>query len=253
MSRKALDIVFSFGGAVLALTLLVLGFVLADQKSFADDYVKQELGAQRITFATEEELANDAKANPDNPVGTWKPGSACLSENAGKALETGAQAECYAKYYIGMHMSRSAKNQKFSAPINVKIGGQEQTLTTMEGQTYATIGTIRTALAADQKKLAEAGNKEAADLRQKDVDAAASLRTTMQTGETLRGLLLTTYGFSIFGDKAGLAATVAFVAAGVLAIVAAAGFVHAFFEYRRTATKKEAVVTTPGGAGLEAR
>lgn len=238
MSRKALDILFSTGGALLAVTLLVLGFVLADQKSFADDYVKQELGAQRITFATADKLTDEEK--------NWKPGSVCLEENAGKRMETGKQAECYAKYFIAKHMDTSAKNAKFSAPIKVNLEGSEQTLTSMEGQTYATIGTIRTALAADQKALAEKGDKAAADARQKDVDAAASLRTTMQTGETLRGLLLTTYGFSIFGDKAGLAANVAFVAAAILALVAIAGFVHAFLEYRKPATKTE---TASAGSG----
>jgi hypothetical protein len=248
MSRKALDILFSTGGALLAITMLVLAFVLADQNAFADDYVKTELGSQKITFATTEELEKDAAANPGNAVTDWKEGSVCLTENAGKALETGKQAECYAKYYIGMHMARSAQNQKFSAPINVNIGGADQTLTTMEGQTYATIGTIRTALAADQKALADSGNKAAADARQKDVDAAASLRTTMQTGETLRGLLLTSYGFSIFGDKAGLAADVAFIAAAILGVVAAGGFVHAFLEYRKGATASLGAMKATGDA-----
>ena len=254
MSRKALDLVFSAGGAVLALIMLVLGFVLADQAAFADDYVKDELGAQRITFATQEELDKDKAANPDNAVTEWKAESSCLVENAGKALETGKQAECYGKYYIGMHMSRSAKNQKFSTPIKVTIAGKEETLATMEGQTYATIGTIRTALAADQKALADKGDKAAADLRQKDVDAAASLRTTMQTGETLKGLLLTSYGFSIFGEKAGLAANVAYAAAAVLFIVAIAGFVHAFLEARKPApAAKTTTNAVPGQTGVEAR
>jgi hypothetical protein len=251
MSRKALDIVFSGGAAVLALALLVLGLVLISQQNFASDYVRDELGAQRIVFATEEDLANDAKANPDNAVLDWKDGSVCLTKNAGKPMETGKQAECYAKYYIAMHMSRSAKNLKLSSPITVKIAGVEQTLTTMEGQTYATLGGIRTALANDQKALSESGDTEAADLRQKDVDAVAGLRTTMQTGETLRGLLLTSYGFSTFGDKAGIAATVSFIVAGVLAIVAIAGFAHAFYEYRRTSKKSSSVVVAPGRGGLE--
>ena len=254
MSRKQLDIVFSGGAAVLAIVMLVFGIVMASQQSFAKDYVKTELAAQKITFATDEELATDAKNNPGNAVLDWKAGSVCLSENAGKAMTTGKQAECYAKYYIGMHMARSAVNQKFSAPITVKIGGNEQTLTTMEGQTYATIGTIRTALAADQKALAEAGNKAAADARQKDVDAAASLRTTMQTGETLRGLLLTTFGFSTFGDKAGLASSVSYAAAVVLAIIAIAGFAHAYFEWRRTRTVTAgAAVSASNAPRAEAR
>lgn len=220
MSRKQLDILFSVGAIVIAGLLVVIGLVMADQKSFADDYVKQELGAQRITFQTADKLTDDEK--------NWKPGSSCLEDNAGKKMETGKQAECYAKYYIAKHMDTSAKNQKFATPIKVTLEGQEQTLTSMEGQTYATIGTIRTALAADQKALADSGNKAAADIRQKEVDAAASLRTTMQTGETLRGLLLTTYGFSIFGDKAGLAATVCYLAGAALFVLGAAGLVHAF-------------------------
>ena len=218
VKRRTLDIIFAGGGVVVAVLLFVLGFVLMDQQNFAKDYVKGELGAQQIWFS----------ATPTDEEKTWKPGSTCLTEYAGKLMETGPQAECYAKYYIAKHMDTSAKNLKFSSPINVKLGSGDKTLTTMEGQTYATIGTIRTALAADQKALADKGDKAAADLRQKDVDAAASLRTTMQTGETLRGLLLTTYGFSIFGDKGGLAALVCFIVAGVILALSAAGFVHAF-------------------------
>ena len=62
----------------------------------------------------------------------------------------------------------------------------------------------------------------------KQLDAATALRSTFQTGETLRGLLLTTYGFSIFGDKAGLAALICFITAALIAVLSAAGFVHAF-------------------------
>jgi hypothetical protein len=47
-------------------------------------------------------------------------------------------------------------------------------------------------------------------------------------GETLRGLLLTSYGFSEFGVKGDQVATVAYIAAFVLLLLAAAGFFHAF-------------------------
>ncbi len=49
----------------------------------------------------------------------------------------------------------------------------------------------------------------------------------MFKGETLRGLLLTSYGFSEFGVKAGQAAIVAFLAAALMALLGIAGFVHA--------------------------
>ena len=220
MKRRTLDIIFASGGALLAIAMLVLGLVLMDQYNWGKDYVKEELGSQKITFAAADKLTEEEK--------TWKPGSSCLVENAGKLMTTGSQAECYAKYYIGLHLEESAKNLKLSAPIKVNVGGTDQTLTTMEGQTYATLGSIRTALAADQKALADKGDTAAAAARQKDVDAVASLRTSQQTGETLRGLLLTSYGFSIFGEKANTIAMVTFIIAALLALLSIAGFVHAW-------------------------
>ncbi len=220
MKRRTLDIIFASGGMVIALAMLLLGFFLVDQYNWAQEYVKEGLGSQKIYFTAADKLTDEEK--------NWKPGSSCLAENGGKLMTTGAQAECYAKYYIGLHIETGAAAVKFSAPIKVTLGGTEQTLTSLEGQTYATMGTIRTALAADQKALADAGNKTAADARQKDVDATAAQRTTQQTGETLRGLLLTSYGFSIFGDKANTVASIAFVLAFVLAVLSIAGFVHAW-------------------------
>jgi len=61
----------------------------------------------------------------------------------------------------------------------------------------------------------------------------------MQTGETLRGLLLTVYGFSVLGDMAGLASNLLYALAAIMFALAAAGFVHAL------ATPKEKAVFTP--------
>ena len=52
-------------------------------------------------------------------------------------------------------------------------------------------------------------------------------RETVFKGETLRGLLLTSYGFSEFGTKAGQAATVAFLASFLMLLMTIAGFIHA--------------------------
>ena len=49
---------------------------------------------------------------------------------------------------------------------------------------------------------------------------------TMFRGETLRGLLLNAYAFDTMGMIAGIAAIAAFVAAGVMLILAALGFWH---------------------------
>ena len=220
MKRRTLDIIFAAGGVLLAALLVVLGFVLADQQSFAKDYVKGELSAQKISFAPAENLKEEEK--------NWKPGSVCLVENAGKTMETGKQAECYAKYYIAFHMTQSATTAGFP------------------GETYATLGPIRTDLATQVKTAKDKNDTATADAAQKKLDSATALRGTMQTGETLRGLLLTTYGFSIFGNKAALAANVLFVLAGLMLVLSIAGFVHAFV------TPKEKVVgvlTAPTAAG----
>ena len=66
-------------------------------------------------------------------------------------------------------------------------------------------------------------------------------------GEMLRGALLTSYGFSVLGEKAALASNVALVAAALLAVLSAAGFVHAFVTPR---TKPFAAVAAPQGERL---
>ena len=65
-----------------------------------------------------------------------------------------------------------------------------------------------------------------ADLSKQLADATTN-RETVFKGETLRGLLLTSFGFSQFGDKAAQAATVAYIGAGVLGLLALFGMLHA--------------------------
>ena len=219
MKRRTLDIIFAGGGVVLAAVMVVLGLVLADQQSFAKDYVKTELGDQKIVFAQADKLTDEEK--------NWKPGSKCLTEYAGKTMETGKMAECYANFYIALHMENSAKTAGF------------------EGATYATLGATRTDLTAQVKAAKDKGDTAAADAAQKKLDSATSLRSTLQTGETLRGLLLTSYGFSIFGEKAGLAATVCYVLAGIVFILSIAGLVHAYLAHD---AKIGIVQTSPGSA-----
>jgi hypothetical protein len=210
MKRRTLDIIFASGGLIVAALLVALGFALSTQYAFARDYVKGELGAQKISFATADKLT------PEDT--SWKPGSTCLVTYAGQPVETGAQAECFAKYYIAMHMSNAAINAGFP------------------DATYATLGTTQTDLRAQIAAAKAKGDTTAANDAQKKLDAATSLRSTMQTGETLRGLLLTTYGFSVLGDMAGLAANLIYGLALLMAILAVAGFIHAFV------TPKEEVI-----------
>ncbi len=194
MKRRTLDIVFSVGGVLLALLLLVLGLVLRNQANFAKTYVRDQLSQQKITFTPVAGLSDEEKK------------ADCLVANAGKALTTGKQAECYANEYIGLHVS--------------EING---------GKTYSqTSGDSRAARAAADEALKADPNSQNA----KDLDAAAKVLAgktdSLFRGETLRGLLLTSYGFSIFGQRAEQAAWVCFMVALVLLLASIAGFIHAF-------------------------
>jgi hypothetical protein len=202
MKRKTLDKIFAAGGLIVAILLGVLGYALWTQASFSTSFVKEELGSQKIVFTTADKLTAEEKS--------WKPGSACLTEFAGQPLETGAQAQCYASYYIALHMETAATTAGFP------------------GATYATLGTTRSDLSA-QITAAKARNDNAAAAdAQKKLDSATALRTTMQTGDTLRGLLLTTYGFSTIGEIAGLTAWLLSMLAVVMFGLSVAGFGHAF-------------------------
>ena len=112
----------------------------------------------------------------------------CLKDNGGKPLVTGKQAECYANNYIAVHLK----------DVN-------------DGKTYAQT------------------SSEARAIKDQDSAEAQELNDKVQTlfrGETLRGLLLTSYGFSIFGDRAQTAAYVCYLVALVLLLAAIAGFIH---------------------------
>lgn len=215
MKRRTLDITLAGGGLVVAVLLFVLGFAAFGQYNFSQNYVKEELSAQKIVFTPADKLTAEEK--------TWKAGSECLVTYGGQLMETGPQAECYAKYYIALHMENAAETAGFP------------------GATYATLGGIRTDLSTQITAAKAKGDTVAAADLQKKLDSATSLRTTMQTGETLRGLLLTVYGFSVLGSMAGLAGNILYGLAAVMLVLAIAGFIHAFV------TPKEKVVFAPTG------
>jgi hypothetical protein len=199
MKRRTLDVMFSVGGLVLAGLLLVAGLVLTNNASFAKNYVTSQLAQQNITFKTADTLTDEEKK------------ADCLVKNAGQKLTDGKQAECYANSFIGLHLR--------------SIGG---------GMTYAELGTPQNAIKAQVVKAQESNDPNLANL-QKQLDDITQQRDTVFKGETLRGLLLTSYGFSEFGTKAGQAALVAFLAAILLALLSVAGFVHAFVTPRSQA------------------
>jgi len=193
MKRRTLDLIFSAGGIVLAVLLLTLGLVLQNQANFAKDYVHNQLSQQKITFTPVAGLTGEEKQ------------ASCLVANAGKPLTTGKQAECYANKYIGLHVTKINDGKTYSETSGAARGLEQQ-------------------LEAVQ---ASNANSPQAKALQQQVDTLNGKADTLFKGETLRGLLLTSYGFSIFGDRAQTAAYVSFAAALVLFLASIAGFVHA--------------------------
>jgi hypothetical protein len=185
-------VLFSAGGIALAGLLLVLGLVMTSNANFAKNYVKNQLSQQNITFKTADTLTDEEKQ------------SACLVKFAGQPLTTGKQAECYANDFIGLHVKATAK-----------------------GLTYAELGTPQTELRTQVAAATKTNDPGLADL-QKQLADVTSQRETLFKGETLRGLLLTSFGFSVFGVKGEQVATVAYIVAALLALLSIAGFVHAF-------------------------
>jgi len=199
MKRRTLDIMFSLAGVAIAVLLVATGLILTSNANFAKNYVAEQLAQQNITF------------KPANALTEEERQASCLVENAGKKLTTGKQAECYANNFIGLHLKSTA-----------------------DGQTYADLGTPQSQLRAKVAEAQKANDPALTDL-QKQLSDVTAQRETVFKGETLRGLLLTTYGFSEFGTKAAQAATVAFLAAGVMALLAIAGFIHAYVTPRSKA------------------
>jgi hypothetical protein len=189
MKRRTLDLLFSIGGVGLAGLLLIIGVVMSSNADFSKKYVTDQLAQQKITFKAAEALTAEEKQAP------------CLVAYAGQPLLTGKQAECYANEFIGLHVKTSGK-----------------------GRTYAEIGDDQTALRA---QIAAAGGAANAPDLQKQLTDLTATRETVFKGETLRGVLLTSYGFSELGNKADQAATVIFLGVILLTALSIAGFAHA--------------------------
>jgi hypothetical protein len=187
--RRTID-KFLIGFGVVAVAVLALaGALLTWGHNFAQDYVGKELRSQQIFF-------------PDAAT-LQKQGRDDLVKYAGEQLTTGQEAQAYASFING-HLDAVA-----------------------DGQTYAQLGAPETAAktAVTDAKSNGASDATVADLQAK-ADGITAQRNTLFKGETLRGLLLSTYAWSTIATIAGIAAIVSFVAAVVVLGLVIAGFVH---------------------------
>jgi hypothetical protein len=163
---------------------LVVGGVALWLGSFIQGNVRTELASQQITFSTADKMTDQEKALPG------------MVENAGLPLTTGNQAQVYASL-MGLHLQEAAEGAGYP------------------GASYATLGGIANDLKAKVKSATTSGDKDAADKAQADLTAVTNLRNTMLTGSTLRGNLLSSFGWD--NVATGILASGAFIL--VLALV----------------------------------
>jgi hypothetical protein len=186
--RRTIDVVLSAAGVVVTAVLIAAGALLTWGSNFAEDYVHDELVAQNIQFP------DAATLEEDNPT---------LVGFADAVVDTGPEAEAYATYING-HLQGIAGGATYA-----DLGGPER-----EARTA-----LETAQAdgADEASIAEL---------QGTYDEISAQRNSLFKGETLRGLLLSTFAWSTIGRIAGIAAVFAFVAAGLMTVLVILGVVH---------------------------
>jgi hypothetical protein len=162
---------------------------------FIQSNIREELSVQQISFNAAEKLSDEEKAIPG------------LLENAGQPVTTGNQAKIYSEL-IALHVSEAAKTAGY------------------EGETYATVGGIQRGLRAEVAAATEAKDDAALEKAQAELDKVTNLRNTMLTASTLRGNLLSAFGWDNFG-------TGATVTGAIIAVLGLVFFGLYIYELRR--------------------
>jgi len=187
LRRRSIDKVLIGMGLAAAIVFAVAGGLLMWGSNFAGNYVHDELSSQKVFFPAKAELVKEGRTD--------------LAGFAGQQVTNGHQAQAYASL----------------------INGHLQTIG--NGKTYSQIDDRGAAQAVTDAKAAGKSPTEIAKL-QANADQLSATRNTLFKGETLRGLLLTSYAWWTIGRIAGIAAWVAFIGAAVMAALVVAGIVH---------------------------
>jgi hypothetical protein len=187
ITRRTVDTILTGFGLVATVAFAVAGGLLLWGANFSNDYVHKELASQHVTFPA----AADLKAE----------GRTDLLKFAGQDVTNGHQAQAYASYING-HLK--------------EIGG---------GKTYSQIDDRGAQAAADAARESGAPKAEVAKLQAK-ADALHAQRDTLFKGETLRGLLLSSYAWWTVGRIAFFAAVGAFAAAALMGVLDILGWMH---------------------------
>ena len=187
MKRKAFDTLASTIGALLGVVLITAGGLLTWGGTFANNQVKDQLAAQKITMPA-------ATHNPKEDPSVTK----FFAAHGNTLMTTGKEAQMYADHYIAFHVSGIGGGKVYS-----ELSGEE-------------IG-LKAQLAADPKN---------AELAAKVTALDATVNTVFK-GESLRGMLLNAYAFWQLGQIAMISAWVSYLGGVLFLILAALGFAHA--------------------------
>jgi hypothetical protein len=187
LRRRTLDKLLIGTGAVAAVVFAAAGGLLMWGSNFAEDYVHDELASQNVEFPDADSLREEGRDD--------------LVKYADEQVTTGAEAEAYAGYIAG-HMEGIA-----------------------DGKTYSEIDDRGAAQAVVDARENGASEAEIAEL-QATANELKAQRDSLFRGETLRGLLLTSFAWATVGMIAGIAAWVAFAGAALLVALVMAGLVH---------------------------
>jgi hypothetical protein len=187
VTRRRIDQLLIAAGFVATVVLVIAGSLLTWGSNFAEDYVSDELSAQRINFPPAEVLAEEGRDD--------------LVKFGGEQVTTGEHAEAYASFIQG-HVENTAG-----------------------GLTYAEIPDRAARTALQDAIEAGAPDDEIAAL-ELEATTLSQQRDTVFKGEMLRGTLLNAYAWSTMGQIAGIAALAAFATAAVMFVLSVAGVVH---------------------------
>jgi hypothetical protein len=180
---------------ILSIGALSLGAATLGLGQFIQGNVRDELASQQITFTAEDRLTDEERQIPG------------MVENAGQPLTTGNQALIYSEL-IALHMRQAGERAGYP------------------DATYATLGGVQRELRAAVAAARESGDEAALEEAQATLTAVTDLRNTMLTGSTLRGTLLSAYGW----DNV---ATGISVAGAIILVLAVVFFALFIYEWRR--------------------
>ena len=199
MKRKTFDRLLSAAGAMLALVLIVAGGVLLWGANFANSQVNTQLKDQNVFFPKAGSSGFDAKKFPD------------LQKYAGLQMTTGQQAKDYANFYIAVHLKG----------INAGKNYAETSADAIAATSKAGQDALIAEASPDDQNLAAIAQQS-----QTDADVLDAKVQTLFRGETLRGLLLTSFAFWQVGQIALISAYFAFAAGALMLLLTILGFAH---------------------------